>query len=114
MSKYSRPEVEGQRRYPPATTPEGRDNQLAALAYQLAEKRLRDGTATAQEVVYFAKAGSTAAKTELEILERQKELITAKTESIQSSKRVDELYAEAIAAMRTYSGNRENGDDDED
>ena len=112
MPKYPRLEREDQRKAPPATTPEGRDNQLAALAYQFAEKRLRNGTATAQEVVYFAKQGSTAAKTELEILERQKELITAKTESIQSAKRVDELYAEAIAAMRTYSGDR--GGEDED
>ena len=46
-----------------------------------------------------------------EILEKQKELITAKTESIRAAKRVDELYAEAITAMRAYSGDR--GDDED-
>ena len=112
MPKYSRPEREDERRSPPATTPEGRENQLISLAMELAEKRMRAGTASAQEVTHFLKLGSINNRVEREILEKQKELITAKTESIRAAKRVDELYANAIAAMRTYAGDR--GDEDED
>ena len=104
LAKYIRTEPELQRKSPPALTQEGSENQMASLALALAEKRLRNGTASAQEIVYFAKEGSRTAKTEREILEKQKELLAAKTESIRSGKRVDELYDKAIAAMKRYAG----------
>jgi len=104
MAKYPRSESEQQKKFPPALTPEGSVNQMASLALALAEKRLRNGTASAQEIVYFAKEGSPTAKTEREILEKQKELMSAKTEAIRSGRRVDELYAEAITAMKRYAG----------
>ena len=43
-------------------------------------------------------------------MEKQKELISAKTESIQSAKRIEALYCDAIAAMKRYGG---HGGDDE-
>ena len=79
----------------------------------LAKKRMLAGTASAQEVVHFLKLGSSSSKVERTILEKQSELLTAKTESIRAAKRVDELYAEAIAAMRTYAGDTSR-DEDED
>lgn len=88
----------------PASTPEGREDQLISLAVNLAEKQLREGTASSQVITHYLKLGSSKAKLEKEILERQKELITAKTESLQSSKRVEELYANALEAMKEYSG----------
>jgi hypothetical protein len=72
---------------------------------ELVEKRMREGTASAQEVTHFLKIGSLSTKSEREILEKQKELLTAKTESIRSVKKIDELYKEAIEAIKTYSGN---------
>jgi hypothetical protein len=95
----------------PALTPEAREKQLISLAYDLVEERLRNGTATSQETTHFLKMGSTKERTENEIRELQKELISAKTEAIQSAKRIEELYADAIKAMRRYSG---HGDDDEE
>lgn len=94
----------------PALTPEARENQLISLAVDLAEQQLREGTASSQVITHYLKLGSTKERIEKEILEKQKELISAKTESLQSAKRVEELYAEAIKAMRRYSG---HGDDDE-
>ena len=94
----------------PALTPEARENQLIALAVDLVEKRLIEGTASSQETTHFLKLASSKARIEKEILERQKDLITARTEALQSQKRVEELYAEAIKAMRKYSG---QGDDNE-
>ncbi len=94
----------------PALTPEARENQLISLAIDLVEQRLLDGTASSQETTHFLKLASTKSRVETEILERQKELISAKTEALQSAKRVEELYANALNAMRNYGG---QGDPDE-
>ena len=57
-------------------------NQLVSLAVDLAEKQLREGTASSQVITHYLKLGSTKERIEKEILEKQKELIEAKdTES---------------------------------
>lgn len=94
----------------PALTPEARENQLVSLAVDLAEEQLRNGTASSQVISHFLKLGSTTQKLEKEKLEKENELLKAKTEAIQSSKRVEELYEEALKAMGIYSG---RGDSDE-
>ena len=94
----------------PAISPEASENQMMSLAMDLAEQQLRDGTASSQLITEFVKRGSTKARLEKEILKEQKELMAAKTESIQSAKRVEELYTNALNAMRRYSG---QGDQDE-
>ena len=95
----------------PALTPEARENQLISLAVDLAEKQLQEGTASSQVITHYLKLGSTKERIEKEILEKQKELISAKTESIKSAKRIEELYTQAINAIRKYSG---HGDSDEE
>ena len=95
----------------PAITPEARENQLISLATDLAEKQLREGTASSQVITHYLKLGSTKERIEKEILEKQKELISAKTEMLHSAKRVEELYADAINAMKRYSG---HGDVDDE
>ena len=92
----------------PAATPEARENQLIALAVDLAEKQLIEGTASAQVITHYLKLGSTKEKIEKDILEEQKKLIIAKTDALESQKRVEELYANALSAMREYSGKDEN------
>lgn len=91
----------------PALTPEARENQLISLAVDLAEKQLLEGTASSQVITHYLKLGSTKERIEKEILEKQKELITAKTEALQSAKRIEELYTTALNAMRRYSGQSE-------
>lgn len=98
----------------PASTPEARENQLIALAVDLAEKQMREGTASAQVITHYLKLGSTKEKLEKEILERQKYLIEAKTESLKSAQRIEELYANALDAMRSYSPTPTDDDSDED
>lgn len=92
------------RKMRPALTPEAREKQLISLAVDLAEKQLMEGTASSQVITHFLKLGSTKEKIEKEILEKQKELIEAKTQNLQSAKRVEELYASALEAMRSYGG----------
>ena len=91
----------------PALSPENAENQCIALAMDLVRQRLIDGTASSQETTHFLKLGSMKARLELEILEKEKELITAKTDKIKSEERSEQMYADAIAAMRNYSGNGE-------
>lgn len=112
MAKIAKPNASNSRqRTRPALTPEARENQLISLAIDLVEQRLIDGTASSQETTHFLKLASSKSRIEKEILEKQKDLITAKTEALQTAKRVEELYANAISAMRRYSG---HGDEDED
>jgi hypothetical protein len=98
---------------PPAFTPEARENQLIALATNLAEKQLREGTASSQVITHYLKLATTKEKLEKEKLEAENKLLKAKTESLESSKRIEELYAQAIKAMRTYSGSDTEEEDDE-
>lgn len=96
----------------PAKTVEARENQLIALAIDEAEKRIRDGTASSQLLSHFLRLGTTRERLEKTKLERETELLTAKTESIKSSARVEELYRDAMQALGIYQGSRR--DDDEE
>lgn len=88
----------------PALTPEARENQMISLAMDLVEKRILEGTASSQETTHFLKLGTTKARMEKEALSKQIELLQAKTESLKSQAHVEELYKEALDAMRRYSG----------
>ena len=103
-----------QKKMRPATTPEARENQMIALAVDLAEKQLIEGTASSQVITHYLKLATTKEKIEREILEKQKELIVAKTENLQSAKRIEELYSNALKAMQNYSGQTCSMEDDED
>ena len=99
----------------PAMTEEARENQLIALATNLVEQRLRNGTASSQETTHFLKLGSAKNKLELEKLKKENELLVAKTEALKSAKRTEELFSEAIRAFGEYSGHSVGtNDDDED
>ncbi len=98
---------------PPAMTAEARESQLVGYAYDLAEDLIRSGRASSQVITHFLKLGTAREKKELEILESQRVLIQAKTESIKSAKKVEELMTEALSAMRSYSGGSERDDEEE-
>ena len=99
------------RKIRPALTPEARENQMIALAVDLVEQRLLDGTASSQETTHFLKLGSMKNRLEMEKLQEENRLLKARTEALQSAKRVEELYSEAIKAMRRYSGQGSNDDE---
>ena len=91
----------------PAMSPEARENQMIALAVDLAEEQLRNGTASSQVITHYLKLGSTKEKIEKEILEKQKELISAKTEVLNSQRRMEEMYSDMLSALKEYSGQDE-------
>ncbi len=88
----------------PATTEENRESQLVSLAVDLAERQLTEGTASSQVITHYLKLGSTREKLEQERLRRENELLTSKVDMIASAKRVEDLYAAALGAMRSYAG----------
>lgn len=101
------PDEVQQRHSTPPLTQEARETQLISLAMDLAEQRLRDGTASAQEITYYLRLGSQRDRLEREMLEAKNELLAAKTEAIKAAERTEELYAEAIKAFRLYGGDGE-------
>jgi hypothetical protein len=88
----------------PATTELGQENQLISLASSLAEKQLMDGTASSQVITHFLKLASSREKLEQERLKNENLLLSAKVDQIRSQQHVEELYAEALSAMRQYAG----------
>lgn len=110
MAKVKKSSGEKPKTMRPALTPESREKQLISLAVDLAEKQLIEGTASSQVITHYLKLGSTKERLEKEKLEEENKLLRAKTEALQSAKEVEKLYADAINAMRRYSGN--GGSDD--
>lgn len=96
---------------PPATTPAEREKQLCMLAYDRVETRIREGTASAQELVYFLKLASEREELEKEYLKRQSKLAESKIKAIDESEHASQMFQEAVNAMRRYQG---SGEDEED
>lgn len=94
----------------PALTPEARENQLIAMAVDLAEKQLLEGTASSQVITHYLKLGSSRDRLEREKLQEENKLLRAKTEQIESMKNMEAKYIEAIEAMKRYSGNGDAND----
>lgn len=89
---------------PPATTPEMREQELVALAFDVVERRLRDGSASAQETVHFLKLGTENAVLEREKLRKENILLEARTEQLSKNDRTEELFEKALKAFKGYSG----------
>lgn len=87
-----------------ATTDEGRESQLVSMAMDLAEQQIINGTASSQVITHFLKLGSTRERLEQDRLSRENELLTHKMEALAAQARVEQLYGEALDAMRSYSG----------
>lgn len=85
---------------------------MIALAYDLVEERLRNGTATSQETTHFLKMGSPRARLEEQLLEKDCQLREAKIEGLEREKRIEALYEEAIAAVKRYRRSGEDFDED--
>lgn len=106
--------MSNERNSPPAINPEARENQLINLAVGLAEKQLIEGTASSQIITHYLKLATTREQLEKEKLKKENKLLEAKTDSLESEKRVEELYNNALNAMRSYQGQDDQIDYDED
>ena len=118
MPKRKESTVQVTEKLPRVRSPEAREKQMIALAYDLVEQRLRDGTATSQETTHFLKLGSVKERREAKREEMEIELLKAKIESLESAKRIEALYENAISAVQSYRSPATEGimvvDDDQD
>jgi hypothetical protein len=71
-----------------------------------------NGTASGQEYVQFIRMASSKARAENEKLKLELDLVRAKTDNLRLQQRNEELYSNALAAFKRYSG--ANDDDDEE
>lgn len=97
--------MEKSRKRPPARTPEQREKQLISLAVGLAERQLRDGSASSQVITHFLKLATTKEKLENEKLRADLDVARAKIKQIESGEEMKTLFKDALDAMRKYSGN---------
>lgn len=95
-------------------TPKARENQLINLAVDLAERQLRDGSATAQVITHFLKLATTKEQLENDKLRADLDLATAKIKQIESQQEIKEMYGKALAAMKSYQGIVDGDEEDED
>lgn len=95
-------------RQAPATSAEQRETQLISAAVDLAEKQIREGTATAQIVVHYLKLGSSREKLEQEKIRNENSLLATKKELMESEMRTEALISEALKAMRSYTGSTDS------
>lgn len=98
----------------PATTPEALENQLVSIAFSEAQRQMEDGTASSQVITHFLKLGSSRERLEQQRLEHENELLKVKKEAMESQQRTEELFAEAIKAMRSYTGEAPPEDEDDE
>lgn len=103
----SSPNVESTMIHSTATTMEARENELVALAYDAAERRIREGTASAAEIVHFLKIGSSQGRYEQESIKADIELKKAKVEAIHQAESLDSVYRDAIDAIKRYTNRSE-------
>ena len=95
-------------------SPEARENQLISEAVDLAEEQIINGTASSQVITHFLKLGSMKERLEREKLQNENELLKAKVKNLESAERSEEMYRKVINAMREYSGNGIDYDEDYD
>lgn len=116
MSRRKSDPLEARTKRAPAISPEERENQLVSLAYDLAEKQIRDGTASSQVLTQFLKLGSSREKKEQAKLETENALLATKKMLMEAQKENEGLYADAVNAFRAYAGEKlpDNGPDDDD
>lgn len=94
----------------PALTPEAQENQMIALAMNLVQQRLMNGTASSQETTHFLKLATVKYQLEKEKLRSENELTKAKAEALNKTDESRIIAENAIKAMSTYQGRGEPDD----
>lgn len=99
---------------PAAKTPEAREAQIISYAWDLAEERILDGTASNALLVQCLRMGGSRERKEKELMDARIEQTKIKTQAIEAERRMDEIYAKALDAMRIYSGQQPQSEEVDD
>lgn len=101
---YGRKPEDVPKKRPPARTRARRMQQLADLAEDLLEERVRHGIASPTETVALLRANSPTEIANLERIKAQTDLLRAQKAKAESETVKEELFRDAIAAMSRYRG----------
>lgn len=101
------------KKIPPMINDENRENLLINLALSLAEKKLRDGTASSQIITALLNRSTEKYKLENDKLKMDLEATRAKINQIENEEKNKTSYEEALNAFRSYQGVSENDEYDE-
>ena len=110
MASKPPPEDNSSLRRPLAETPEDRNQQMISYADELAEKQLREGTASAMVITHYLKMGTAEHQLQLRKLENESLRLQAQVAEMESRARADDMMAEVLSAVKRYAG----VDDDDD
>lgn len=88
----------------PATTPKDREQQMIAYATELAEKQLREGTASSQVITHYLKLGTSTELLQQEKIRHENLRMEAQIATINSQNRAEDLMDKVLAAMKVYAG----------
>lgn len=97
-----------------ARTPEAQENHMIALSMKLAEKKLKDGSASSQIVCHFLQLGTEKARLERAKLEAETRLAESKAEAVRSMQSSEQIVGDALAAFQRYQGTNFVPDDEAD
>lgn len=95
----------------PANTPEDREQQMISYADALAEKQLRQGTASSQVITHYLKLGTGRERLEQEKIANENLRLRAQVAQMESQTRAEDLMAELLGQMKLYMGVDEDDDD---
>lgn len=106
----------GGSRRAPAKTPEEREHQLIDAAMDLAEKQIKNNTASAQVITHFLKLGTARDLLERERMRAEVELTKGKLVALANMDDIKVLHEKAMEAMTIYRPptQEERGDDVDD
>lgn len=102
------------RRRRPATSPEARESQMVSLAFDEAERQIREGSASSQLLTHFVKLGSERERKEQMKIQLETQLLEKRISTLETAERLESLMDEALDVFRGYSGQRRRREDEED
>lgn len=92
----------------PDFTAAARERRLVGLAYDEAERRLKDGSASSEMICHFLRVGSSKEYLDQQLMAGKIELQQAKTEMYKAQQKSEEMFAKAILAIKSYQGDDED------
>lgn len=103
MPKATGSTTKGQKKFT-ARTPKARENYLINLAMNLAEEKLKNGTATSQLICHFLTLATTKEQLSNEKLRSDLDVANAKIKQMEAQENRAEMYDKVLEAMRSYTG----------
>ena len=98
----------------PAPNPEIAEQRCIDASFSLALRQLEDGSASPSVITHFLKMGTEKTRLERENLEKETALLKTREHAIRSAEQTEKIYSDAVQAMKIYTGQMSDEDDEDD